>query len=239
MKKEYRAIDDFPGYLITNNGEVYHQKEKQIHQIKSRLDSKGNYILVTLINKDGKRKNCLVHRLVAKAFIPNPENLPEVNHKDKDKTNNNVNNLNWCTRRENLEDSYTTMSPNRNFKVCKLYKGGQLIGEFNGVRRAAKAASEQFGASFTSLSKYLKWLDIEIKMDDMTGKYMYNGHVQQYAQNRGPIYIISPDNQIITCNKWNDVVSFFQTLDIQYSETFYRVHICNKERTIKGYKITR
>ena len=51
---------------------------------------------------NGKYKKCLVHRLVSQAFLPNPDNLPEVNHKDEDKTNNRVENLEFCDRKYNL-----------------------------------------------------------------------------------------------------------------------------------------
>lgn len=61
----------------------------------------NGYLQITLY-KDGKHKSFLVHRLVANAFIPNPENLPEVNHKDENKTNCNIDNLEWCTRKYNL-----------------------------------------------------------------------------------------------------------------------------------------
>lgn len=54
-----------------------------------------------MLFKDGKRHYLRVHRLVAKTFIPNPDNLPEVNHKDEDKTNNSTDNLEWCTSHDN------------------------------------------------------------------------------------------------------------------------------------------
>jgi hypothetical protein len=65
----------------------------------------GDYCVARL-TKEGKRKIYCVHQLVAKAFIPNPENKPEVNHKDLDKSNNCVDNLEWATRSENMKHAY-------------------------------------------------------------------------------------------------------------------------------------
>lgn len=67
-------------------------------------DKKG-YAFVTL-SKDKKKSTHFVHRLVAMSFLPNEDNLPEVNHKDEDPTNNNVGNLEWCTSQYNMEYSH-------------------------------------------------------------------------------------------------------------------------------------
>lgn len=74
----------------------YHFKERML---KHAVDRNG-YARVYL-TKYGKTKSKLVHRLVAEAFIPNPDNLPEVNHKDENKLNNSVDNLEWCTHKYN------------------------------------------------------------------------------------------------------------------------------------------
>ena len=89
-------IKDYDNYFINNYGTVYNKHLKELRKEKT----KGGYLRVTLY-KNGKQKHFLIHRLVAQAFIPNPKNLPEVNHIDKNPVNNKVDNLAWCTAKEN------------------------------------------------------------------------------------------------------------------------------------------
>lgn len=79
---------------VNDNGRQY-EKLLKAKQMKQTMHSKG-YKTVSL-TKDGKTKGMFVHRIVAEAFIPNENDLPMVNHKDEDKTNNFVENLEWCT----------------------------------------------------------------------------------------------------------------------------------------------
>ena len=78
-----KQVPDFPHYFVDEQGNIYSDFNKNLVKIKPWLDSKGNYLQVGLM-KDGKRHRLLVHRLVAITFVPNPQNLPEVNHKDKE-----------------------------------------------------------------------------------------------------------------------------------------------------------
>lgn len=87
------AIEGFDGYFVTSDGKVIGKRKK--NYLIPIVDKLG-YQTVSLV-KNGIRKNYLIHRLVAKAFIPNPNNYPVVNHKDENPSNNNVNNLEWCT----------------------------------------------------------------------------------------------------------------------------------------------
>ena len=84
---------------VEDNGRSYNKLLKG-KQMKQSLHTKG-YKTVSL-TKDGKTKTCYVHRIVAEAFIDNPDDLPFINHKDEDKTNNFVDNLEWCTNEYNL-----------------------------------------------------------------------------------------------------------------------------------------
>lgn len=91
----YKDIEGYEGlYQISNEGRVKSIRFGKERLLKPKTERKG-YLRVDL-SKDGKQKSCLVHRLVAMAFIPNHTNLPQVNHKDEDKTNNRVDNLEWC-----------------------------------------------------------------------------------------------------------------------------------------------
>lgn len=84
-------------YAITEDGQVWSYKRKKF--LKLHTDRDG-YVLVSLC-KNSKVKDYRVHRLVAKAFLANPDNLPEVNHIDENKENNSVKNLEWCSRQYN------------------------------------------------------------------------------------------------------------------------------------------
>jgi len=99
-KEEWRPIIEYEGsYEISNYGRVKSNKRYELI-LKTTL-TKNGYLGIS-IRHNGGRKFELVHRLVAKAFIPNPHNYPQVNHKDEVKTNNNVTNLEWCTNSYNI-----------------------------------------------------------------------------------------------------------------------------------------
>ena len=97
----WKPISGYEGiYEISNCGNVRNSK----NLILTPTDNGKGYMVVGLKNK-GSRKNYYVHRLVACAFIPNEENLPEVNHKDFNRQNNHISNLEWITRKGNMQYS--------------------------------------------------------------------------------------------------------------------------------------
>lgn len=93
-------------YIITNNGIIYSIRNNKIKRLKSRPD-KDNYLHV-IIHLNGVKYYRSVHRLVAEAFIPNPENKPQVNHKDGNHLNNFIDNLEWVTCKENIHHAWKT-----------------------------------------------------------------------------------------------------------------------------------
>ena len=93
-----REIDNFENYLIDEQGNIFSKKSNKF--ISKRKSNKGYYIVDLF--KNNKRNQLLVHRLVAQTFIPNLNKLPCVNHKDENKLNNDVNNLEWCSQKYNM-----------------------------------------------------------------------------------------------------------------------------------------
>lgn len=103
-KQYWKDIEGYEGlYQVSNTGKVRSLNYRRTGETKvlKPSTSKLGYKSVNLC-KDGKNKGYLVHRLVALAFIPNPNNYPVVNHKDENPSNNTVWNLEWCTQEYNI-----------------------------------------------------------------------------------------------------------------------------------------
>ena len=101
MKEEWSTIEEFPMYEVSTLGQVRsHYTNKILKPTRSNKQSKGKYRFVNLV-KNHKMYRRSIHRLVAIAFIPNPNNYPMINHKDENPSNNCIDNLEWCTAKYN------------------------------------------------------------------------------------------------------------------------------------------
>lgn len=135
-----KDIKNYEGlYAVTSCGKVWSYKRKKF--LNPFSNEKG-YLLVTLC-KDSVIKHYKVHRLVAEAYIPNPENKPQVNHIDECKTNNCLNNLCWMTGKENV--NYGTgkeRSAKARRKKVICIETGEI---FNSLTETAKVVNKSIG----------------------------------------------------------------------------------------------
>lgn len=109
-KVTIKRLAEFPDYYVTSTGEVLSSKNGKMTTLKPcyKLTGQRGYIQVHLY-VDGIRHNRYVHRLVAETFLGNRNTELEVNHMDLDKHNNDVSNLEWCTRKENVNHYWDTI----------------------------------------------------------------------------------------------------------------------------------
>lgn len=122
-----KEVTGFPKYLIDTNGNIYNKRTNKKLKIS---DNGRGYKKVGLYTEEGKMVNKYIHRLVAEAFIDNPNNLSEVNHIDEDKANNSVDNLEWCDRKYN--NNYGS-KPRQNYLMGKFLGYFQIKDELGRI----------------------------------------------------------------------------------------------------------
>ena len=139
MEKEiWRNIKDYPDYQVSNMGRVKSLKFGKEKILKNNKVSSG-YLQVNL-SKDGKQKTYYIHRLVATAFITNPNNLSEVNHKNEDKTDNRVENLEWCNSKYNLNYGTRTerITIANSIPILQFMKDGEFIKKWDSTAQVER-----------------------------------------------------------------------------------------------------
>ena len=134
----WKDIKGYDGkYQISNKGNIKNVKRNKLLKIQFNK----NYKCIHLVGTDGKIKNYTIHRLMAQSFIPNPDNLSCVNHKDENKLNNSLDNLEWCTKKYNC--NYGTAierTKKQNQKTLLQYDlNNNFIKEWNGLNECAKS----------------------------------------------------------------------------------------------------
>lgn len=179
MEEIWSDIEGFEGfYQVSNKGNVksldrlvngcsfkgyQRMKGKQL-----KLQKRKSGHLDVLLKKNGKEKRCWVHRLVAKAFIPNPDNLPIVNHIDSNPQNNSVENLEWCTQQHNINHCVKSgrFNPRKgvDHKDCRLTEEQVIeIRKLGGNGLSYQKISQLFNISDTHVKNIIirkKWKHI-------------------------------------------------------------------------------
>lgn len=160
----WKEIKGFENYQISNTGLIRNEEK-----ILSPFDNNG-YDRIQLINGDKKQKK-LIHRLVAEHFIPNPGNKPQVNHKDLNTKNNDVDNLEWVTNQENVQHAIENIPERRKQLKEGMSIIGKKYGRQNGINSSkainqynldgelidtfssAREAHRELGISYKCISK--------------------------------------------------------------------------------------
>lgn len=142
-----RIIENYPNYTISDKGEIVNTNTNK--ELKGYIRKDG-YVVATL-SKGSKKYKCYIHRLVAETFIPNPNNLPQVNHIDEDKTNNCVSNLEWITSKDNC--NYGTRNERQGLGHSKPIEQYDLEGKFIKEWDSAAQIERDLGFNHSNISK--------------------------------------------------------------------------------------
>ena len=141
---------NYSNYEIYTDGKIWSYKYKKFLKPAT---TKNGYQIVQLSDNEGKAKMYYVHRLVAQAFIENPNNLPCVNHKDENKQNNSVENLEWCTHKYNwnygtcIERCAKARINGKRSKSVGAFKDGKLVITFPSTNEAQRQGFNQSNVS--------------------------------------------------------------------------------------------
>ena len=148
MREKSLDFLGYPNYTITDDGRVFslnYHKEGYKKEMKQRNNKKGYKIVY--ISSHSKDKSFFVHRLVALTFIPNPYNLPQVNHKDENKSNNRVENLEWCSNYYNAHyrDKVERTAKSHWKPIQQFTKDGVFIREWDSIKEACETLQMSSG----------------------------------------------------------------------------------------------
>jgi hypothetical protein len=135
-----KDIKNYEGlYAATEDGRIWSYRRKKF---LAPATKKANGYQEVSLSVNGKNKVYLVHRLIAETYLDNPDNLPQVNHKDENKTNNSVSNLEWCTAKYNT--LYGTGSLRSHQKQYKRVYCVELDQTFESAKEASKATKTNY-----------------------------------------------------------------------------------------------
>lgn len=167
LNVEIKWIEGYEGlYFIDTLGNIVSVPRiegRYIHNkynvMKTKIKNNG-YVEVSLM-RDGKMKTVLLHRVIAKAFIPNPDNLPWVNHKNGIKSDNRIENLEWCTVSQNTKHAFDNNLGNSKINALKALEKYNALNSYNRIVLSKDGKEYEF-KSATEAGKFLNTTNNEI-----------------------------------------------------------------------------
>jgi len=209
--KKYKIIPNFKNYLISKNGDIYSKISNRKLLINiDRFKKNKRRVNVSLLNNNMVRKGMYLHRLVAMTYLPNPQNKLEVNHIDGDCYNNNVNNLEWTTKIENMEHAKKNKlikSSHSGRNIIQYDKNMNMIKEYDTIREASK----QVNIHSTTIHNAL------------TGKFKHaGGYIWKYKKEK-----------IIKDEIWKDII--IDKINTRYKVSNYGRIKSKRNIIIKGH----
>ena len=138
----FKDIKGYPDYQVSDQGRVWNAKTQRM--LKPSIRPNG-YFQVNMVAANGLRKKEYIHRLVALTFIENPDNKPQIDHIDRDRGNNTVNNLRWVSSSENQRNT------TQNHPINQYDQDGILIAEYQSIAAAVEAVNGTTSGMYSHL----------------------------------------------------------------------------------------
>lgn len=192
----WKVIENFSNYEVSSLGRIRNKTTQRVRKLRFEYEGKG-YLTVNLLNDEGFPQTRHVQVIVAKTFLPNLENRPEVDHIDRNRANNCVSNLRWATKKENIANSNKSLTT-RCRPVLRLRKNGEIEAEYSSVLEASKhtgfhkSGIQQACAGIKPDFHGVKWVykDLHEKVEGEIWKDYVVGQISQVS-NMGRIRLIS------------------------------------------------
>lgn len=174
------VLDPYTKYRILSCGSVYSTHEAKL--LKPALTKDGYKVVSLRVGDTSESKSELVHRLVAKTYLERVVDKGHVNHKDGDKGNNNVDNLEWCSPHENMQHAYDNKLKIPLYKKCKITELGGNTVEFNSFEEASQYLGVTRGALSSTAARNSKNEVPSRGYGKTLGKYTCKGYIVEYNE---------------------------------------------------------
>lgn len=220
----FTPIEGFPDYYINRQGvvisrRVWHRNKYGEPKVLTPDHDRAGYLTVDLRDAPNSKHHKFVHQLVAMTFIPNPNGYLYVNHKDRNKENNNVENLEWCTKAMNNKHTFTVGSRMRGKKSCITFYGSPII----------------YGNNATELAEYAA-ANCGVKIGPMLQRKCRNGIQIQLLEPIHSVWHLYRESEVIFSSQYaKDCYSYANEMfgtGINHKKPYsckYRLYVCKND----------